>query len=248
MSEWPCGKSLIKRKVVAIVQARMGSKRLPNKTMLWLHGLPLIGWIDHRLQKAQELDGLIFAIANAASDQALAAYLQCRGANIYVGSEKDVLGRMLKAGIESKATHVLRICADNPFTDPQEVDELVRFYFVNDYDYVYNHIPKDNCYADGLGAEMVSIETLSRIHEQAKNPMQREHALNYIWDQPSEFKVGTFNPKEIGLRHPELKLDVDTYDQYLRLLQMNLQPNMSAKEIVDCFLAYQSSNCVSSSS
>ncbi len=215
--------------------------------MLWLHGLPMIGWLHHRLQKSRELDSLVFAIAGTDFDQALATYLQGRRTQIYKGSENDVLARIYLAGKEAQATHVVRVCADNPFTDPQEIDHLVRFYFSNNYDYAYNHIPKNNCYPDGLGAEMVSIVTLAYIHEHARSLAQREHAFNYIWDNQSKFKIATFEPKEASLQHPDLKLDVDSYEQYLRLLRMNIHPDMSAKEIIDCFLAYERESCISSS-
>ena len=205
--------------------------------MLWLSGLPLVGWLKHRLEKSEELDAIIFAVPEGRENESLACYLQEAGAQIFIGPEKDVLGRIYQAATHSKATHIVRICADSPFTDAKEVNRLIRFYFKGDYDYAYNHIPKANTYPDGLGAEILSQELLEKIHKKAQAPSQREHALNYIWDHQDEFRIGTFDPPEKELQYPKLKLDVDTHEQYLHLLQMKLNPDMSAKEIVARFLA-----------
>ena len=99
----------VPERVVAVVQARMGSSRLPNKTMLWLHGLPVAGWVLHRVRQVKRIDALVFALPDRASDDVLSNYLQSQGAAVFRGAEQDVLGRTLAAAIASRADWVVRI-------------------------------------------------------------------------------------------------------------------------------------------
>ena len=121
-------------KVVAVVQARMGASRLPNKMMLHLHGLPIIEWIARRVKDAQAVDEVVFAIPDTQEDDILAAYLISKGENVFRGSETNVLDRFLRAAQSFKATHVVRVCADNPAICPVEIDNLINFYMlINTY-------------------------------------------------------------------------------------------------------------------
>jgi spore coat polysaccharide biosynthesis protein SpsF len=219
-------------RVVAVIQARMGASRLPNKMMLHLKGYPIVEWIYKRISRVKKLDGIIFAIPDSSLDNVLATYLKQLGAKTYRGSEKDVLDRFYGAAQESQATHVVRICADNPFICPEVIDDLIHFYFDNPCDYAYNHIPRGNLYPDGLGAEIVQMDLLKTIWRVAQTASQREHAFNYIWDHQEQFKIKTFDPIDPRLERPELKLDIDTLDDYNKLLSIPVHLEMSALEIV----------------
>lgn len=227
----------MKRPVVAVVQARMGASRLPNKMMLWLHGLPVAGWVLQRLRSARRVDRLLFALPDTAQDDVLAGYLENEGAEVLRGSETDVLGRYAAAAKHTCAGTIVRVCADNPVVAGSEVDRLIDLFEAGDFDYAYNHIPRGNRYPDGLGAEIVSHETLTDLDCRATFAEHREHVFNYIWAHRGNFRIGTCNPADEGLAHPELKLDLDTLDDYRRLLRLSLRPDMSAQEVVDCALA-----------
>lgn len=221
-----------KRVVVGIVQARMGASRLPNKMMLHLHGYPVIEWVYRRCSKASALDALVFALPDTARDDLLASYLEGLGANIYRGSENDVLGRFHGAALAYGATHVVRICADNPLVSPVQIDELVSFYSSVTCDYAYNHIPLGNLYPDGLGAEMTSFELIDSLNGTATAPSQREHLFNFIWDHPGCYTIKTFDPSDRVLQRPDLKLDIDTLDDYRFFLAHSMWPEMSDRDIV----------------
>ncbi|MDD5090792.1 MAG: spore coat biosynthesis protein F [Candidatus Wallbacteria bacterium] len=223
------------RKIAAIVQARMGSARLPNKMMLCLHGFPVIGWVFLRMKRASLIDCLIFALPDTSDNEAMALYLRNQGANVFLGPENDVLERFHLAANACRATHVVRVCADNPLISPVQVDRLVEFFLSGSFDYAYNHVPRGNSFPDGLGAEMVTIETLELIRKKAKKKSQREHVFNYIWDQLDLFSIGTFNPDDPFLARPELKLDLDTHADYVRLLSLNLTPSSEDREIIKAF-------------
>lgn len=221
--------------VVAIVQARMGASRLPGKMMLDLKGDPIIKWIYQRLLKAQLLDAICFAVADTDQDLVLVDYLKELGAHVFIGSERNVLERFYQAAQQCRATHVVRVCADNPVICGEVVDELVDFYFNNDCDYAYNHIPIGNTYPDGLGAEMVSMRILDLVYKKAVTAQQQEHIFNVIWDNKDYFMIKTFNPANKNLEGPTLKLDLDTKQDYQRLVTAPIEMNMCAEEIVKIF-------------
>ena len=219
-------------RIIAVIQARMGASRLPNKMMLHLKGYPIVEWVYKRISRVTKLDDIIFAIPDTSLDDVLAIYLKQLEVKTYRGSEKDVLGRFYEAAQECQATHVVRICADNPLLCPEVIDDLIHFYFDNPCDYAYNHIPRGNMYPDGLGAEMVSMDILKTIWRESQSPFQREHAFNYIWEHQEQFQIKTFDPADSRLARPELKLDIDTLDDYKKLLSIPVHLEMSALEIV----------------
>lgn len=227
-------------KTLAIVQARMGASRLPNKMLLHLHGLPVIEWVFRRVSMSQAVGEVVFALPENERDDVLAWYLNSIGAKVFRGNEHDLVDRFHSAAHAMQAATVVRICADNPLIAASEIDRLIAFYFAGSFDYAYNHIPRGNTYPDGLGAEICGIDLLDHIHANAVCDEHREHLFNYIWDNQGSFRIGTFDPDE-GLANPELKLDLDTIEDYAALLAMPLSPEMSAEEVVSVALQSQSS-------
>ena len=219
-------------RIVAVIQARMGSKRLPNKMMLHLNGYPIIEWVLRRVNESKEIGDIVVAVPNGDSDDILSDYIEQIGGKIYRGCENDVLGRVYEAAVESKADTLVRICADNPLVSASELDELVARYRKSDADYMYNHIPKLNCYPDGIGGEIVSMELAQELMLRAKMPDEREHMFNFIWNNPEEFSIETFSPDDKLLWRPDLKMDIDTYRDYGKLLRTGLTIDSSARAAV----------------
>ena len=222
----------MKKNVVGIIQARMGATRLPGKMMLPLRGIPVVEWVFRRMQKASLVSNIVFAIPETKENNILHAHLKKIGATVYRGSEKDVVERFYFAAKELRATHAVRVCADNPFVSGEEIDRLVAFYFKSNCDYAYNHIPKKNCYPNGIGAEIVSFEILKTIYEEAKSIDHREHVLNFIWAHSDRFKILTFDPVDKSLAHPEIKLDIDSKQDYEKICQMDVSIEMDAHQIL----------------
>lgn len=219
-----------------IVQARCGSTRLPNKVLLDLHGKKLIEWIYWRLSRCKLATHLIFAVPQGEQDDPLCEALCQIGAKFIRGSEEDVLARFFKAANSVRSDWVVRVCADNPLVSPTCIDELIYFFYKNPCDYAYNHIPKENLYPDGFGAEIVSFSTLEMINHLAKERAEREHIFNYIWAHPNRFQIRTFDPPDPALRHPEIRLDIDTQEDLDFFLSTNLRPEMTDYEIIDTLL------------
>lgn len=218
--------------IVALIQARMGSTRLPCKMMLCLHRMPLIDWVVHRTAKSVLLDRIVVATSTHPANDPLVNHLENQGIDLFRGPEDDVLERFRLAGEQAGATHIVRICADNPLIWGGEIDNLIRHYRDTGCDYAYNHIPRDNHYPDGLGAEMLSFDLLAEIAQKANSPAHREHCLSYIWDNRDAYRISTFDPPDPRLWHPEMKLDVDTPEDYRKLALMPIHADMAPAEVV----------------
>ncbi len=195
-------------RVVAIVQARMGSTRLPGKVMREVGGEPLIGHLLDRLERCTSLDAVVVAIPTG--DEPLLGYLKERGAAIYEGSEEDVLERYVGAAKESGADVVVRITSDCPLIDPVLVDRVVRFFLAGNFDYASNSLERG--FPRGLDVEVMSREALERAHVEAKGGDEREHVTLYLYRHPEQFRLGSF----------ERRLTVDTMEDFVQVERLLL--------------------------
>ncbi len=224
-----------KKHVIAVIQARMGSTRLKNKMLIKLHGIPIIKWVISRVLNTKKIEQVIVTIPKGDNDNELYSFLKSIDVRIHRGSEFDVLTRFHEAASLFNATHVVRICADNPLVSPEEIDNLIDFYFSENCDYAYNHVPINNLYPNGLGAEIVSLDILNSINKKAYQEDHREHIFNYIWDNEDKYSIKTFDPPNRKIRHPEIKLDLDTQEDLLFLESRPIAINMSSEKIVSLF-------------
>lgn len=165
-------------KAIAIVQARMGSTRLPNKVMRPISGVPMIELLFKRLSWAKQLDKIILATSDDPRNQPLIDHVQQLGYDIYRGSENDVLDRYYQAAKMYKADIVVRITGDCPLIDPKLVDNALIFFQEKSVDYVSNTCPPT--YPDGLDTEIFTFAALKQAAQQAKKPFEREHVTPFI--------------------------------------------------------------------
>ena len=223
-------------KTIAIVQARLGSTRLPFKMMLSLHGKPIIEWVIRRIQKSKLLDGVIVAIPDTKDNDLLEKFIQELGVKVYRGSEGNVLERCYKSVENESCTQIVRVCADNPLIDGHEIDSLITFFEKNPCDYAYNHIPINNNYPDGLGAEIIRFNTLKNLYEVVDTPPHKEHFLSYITDNSRMFDIKTFDPLDKKLHHPDMRFDVDTFDDYQLLCMKDIDIDISLQNLIKLFM------------
>lgn len=222
-------------RTVAIVQARMGSTRLPGKMLENLGGLPVLGWVLRRVMRSRLVDEVILATSDSPKDDPIAEMVGKYGIRVFRGSESDVLERFIGASTLADAGLVVRVCADNPFIDPAEIDRLIAHYLSSGADYCCNHQDRlGSGYADGFGAEIISLVRLSAIAEKAKLPRHREHVTLYVWDHPEQYAISVV-PAPVELAHPQLRFDVDQPEDldYLRsLCSRGVTIDSTAGEIV----------------
>ena len=163
---------------LAIVQARLGSLRLPNKVLLEINGEKIIDVVLHRLELCQNIDKIIVATGSSLENEPLINHLQGRDINVFVGSEHDVLKRFLQCAEKNKAQHIVRITADCPLIDPEIIDAVVKLYKKTEADYCSNTLPPT--YPDGLDVEVFSIEALRLTEKLASDKTDREHVTRYM--------------------------------------------------------------------
>ena len=180
-------------KVVAIVQARMGSTRLPNKVMKEIGGVPIIELLLARLSRAKEVDQIVVATSGDEKNEQLAAHVERLGYLCVRGSEDDVLKRYLDAAHASNADVVVRVTGDCPLIDPEVVNEVISRFKSVDIDYVSNTSPPT--YPDGLDTEVFTLAALERAALESEDPFDHEHVTPYL-RRPGLFKTA-------GIAHTE---------------------------------------------
>lgn len=175
---------------VAIIQARLGSSRLPGKVLHDLCGETMLARVIARLQAARSLDDVIVATTNAEGDEAIAREASRCGAGVFRGSEHDVLARYLGAAAAARADIVVRVTSDCPLLDPLVVDDVVGALGPaagEPVDYASNTIART--FPRGLDVEALHRDTLERIGRLGRSAAAREHVTAYVMEAPDRFAV-----------------------------------------------------------
>jgi spore coat polysaccharide biosynthesis protein SpsF len=174
-------------KITAIVQARMGSTRLPGKVLMDLGGGTVLARVLRRLGRASRIHEMVVATTDTASDDQIVTECARLQVSCFRGSEHDVLKRYLRAAEQFRSDLIVRITADCPLIDPEVVDEVVAACITRDVDLSCNDVP--HTFPRGLDVEAFTIETLRRIHDIADQPYQREHVTALVYERPDVFKT-----------------------------------------------------------
>jgi len=187
----------IKKMIGIIIQARTGSKRLPKKVIKKIEKRTVLEHVIERVKKVENCSNIILATTDKKEDDILEKIGKKLGINVFRGSENDVLDRYYKAAKLFNIDPIVRITADCPLTDPKIIEKVIKFYVQGDYDYVSNVRPVS--YPDGYDVEVFSFKTLEKTWNEAKLDFDREHVVDYIWNNPQLFKMGNVsNNKDIS--------------------------------------------------
>lgn len=193
------------KKIVCIIQARMGSTRLKGKVLRILKDKSVLGHIITRIQKVVELDDIIIATSDNKIDDVIELECEKYGIKCFRGSEENVLKRYYDAAVFSKATDIVRICADNPLLDWHIINEQIKIYKQG----LYGFVCSDSNVPLGLGGEIFSFEMLKKANELADNYYQREHVTPYIYD--NEKKIFKY---QIEKDYSKYRLTLDTEEDW----------------------------------
>ena len=171
-------------RVVAVIQGRMSSSRLPGKILADLAGQPMLQRVYLRTSRAATVTKTIFATPTDASDDPVAEYCDFSGIPVRRGSLYDVLDRYHQSAKEAKADVIVRITADCPVIDPALIDDVVSTLLDGEYDFVCNRLPSPwgRTYPIGLDTEVCTFAALERAWKEAKEPQQREHVMPYFYE------------------------------------------------------------------
>lgn len=196
-------------RTVAIVQARMGSTRLPGKVMMKIAGRPLLVYLVERISRARTLDAIVVATTINPRDNLIIEECERRGIPNFRGSESDVLGRYVSAARACEAEIVVRVTADNPFSDPDSIDRVVDALAARNADYaIENRLPV------GVTGEALTWDALNFLDSVANTPPWREHVTLYAKDNPQSLPCA-FVEAPVECARPDLSFTVDRLDKYL---------------------------------
>jgi spore coat polysaccharide biosynthesis protein SpsF len=187
-------------KVIGIIQARMGSTRLPGKVLADIEGEPMVARVVQRLSRARLLNAVVVATSTSSLDNAIEALCLERKWPYYRGSEHDVLDRYYQAALRFGADAVVRVTADCPLISPLVVDRTIEEFLANQpgVDYVSNFIPR-RTFPRGVDVEVIHFDALKRCWIEDKNPALREHVTPYIYLNPHLFRLhGVTNTQNLS--------------------------------------------------
>ena len=189
-------------KIVAIVQARMGSTRLPGKILKSIHGKPMLWHIVNRLGNVREIDEVVIATSDIPADDPVHKMAENYDIVCFRGSETDVLKRFHDAAKIAKAEYIIRITGDCPLVDPPTISSLIKLYFSEKYDFFGMAcgagVPNKkniNRFPDGLDAEIFSFKILYEANNEANTNLQRAHVTPVIWQHKNRFISGSLYPE-----------------------------------------------------
>ena len=211
--------------IVAIIQARMSSTRLPGKVLRPILGREMLALQVERVRRCRNLDRVVVATSDQNEDNPIANLCKSIDQPVFRGSLYNVLDRFYQTSKEYKATHIVRLTGDCPLADAGLIDELVTFYLNQACDYASNCRPPT--LPDGLDAEIFSFSTLKCAWQQATTPFELEHVVPYIINHPDSFYLANYEYHE-NLSH--FRWTVDQPEDFLfvsRIYEMLYPENPS---------------------
>ena len=185
--------------IVAIIQARMGSTRLPSKVLMDLNGVPMLQYQVDRIKQSKLIDQVLVATSVLPQDDEIASFCENNNILSFRGSEDDVLSRYYHAAKECNADAIVRLTADCPMLDPEVIDKTIALFQQDNIDYAANTVPPESSkYPDGSDVEVFSMFALKRAYQEATNEEDREHVTFYFWKskQKDTFKTAQLSNHE----------------------------------------------------
>jgi spore coat polysaccharide biosynthesis protein SpsF len=233
-------------KVVLIIQARISSTRLPGKSMMLLAGKPLVFRMVERLKNCKKVDEIVLAVPDTPQDQILIELAKELDVSPFQGSLLDVRDRYIRAAKQSNAKYIVRIPADNPLPDANEIDKLIEFHLKQNPNGFSSNLAQVNNsgYLDGIGAEIFSTKLLEESTFRSSSKTVKEHVHRNFFDYSTQTPVDAFwcpiaSPKAPEeLRRPDIILDVNTMDDYTKIKRIYdhlypQNPNFSTVDVIN---------------
>lgn len=200
-------------KTLAIIQARMGSTRLPGKVMMNFCGHPMIYWVIKGVSEAKKVDKVVVATPTDLRNERLVEYVGSLGIDVFCGSENNVLDRYVQCTRKYNPENVVRITGDCPLINPIIIDLVIEEHELCNTDYASNVFPR-RTYPKGLDMEVMTYETLYYLWSQSLTDYEEEHVTAYIHHHPEEFRIGNVQfQKDVS----HLQWSVDTQEDFDRV-------------------------------
>ncbi len=225
-------------KIAAIIEARMGSTRLPKKSLKEISGKPMLQLMIERVKKTRNIQEIIIATSVNSINDGIEKLTKKLDVTCFRGSEDDVLGRVLKAAKSSKVDIILELWGDCPLIDPVILENLVDYFIKNKFDCVGTVLPNfEKTYPLGISALIFRTRTLEEVNEICHEPVYRENVSNYIYENPQKYKIASL-PCPDELKFPNLRLVVDEPSDFklIKTIFENLyqsKKNFSTADVIE---------------
>jgi len=219
---------------IAVIQARMGSSRLPGKVLADLGGAPVLDRVISRVRRASRVDHVVVATSTASADDELALFCTERGISVVRGSQNDVLSRFGDVlATFPDADTIVRVTADCPLVDPQIIDDVVDALREKDVDFAANRLPPPyrRTYPVGLDVEVARRAALEKAISEASTQRDREHVMPYLYAEPGRFRT-TIIDLEDDLSRYRWTIDTPQDLEAVRRLWALLSPDFTWQEAV----------------
>lgn len=203
--------------IVAVIQARMGSTRLPGKVLKKIKNKLVLDYVIERLQFCENLNNIVIATTTSEKDDILQQYATNKSISYFRGSKDDVLSRYYHASKKYGADQIVRITSDCPLIDPYIVDKIIKKHIEKKVDYTANTV--ERTFPRGLDVEIFTFDALEESYKNANQQYQREHVTPYIREHPEKFKLQNLEAKGKLLR-PDIRITLDTQEDFELIKQI----------------------------
>jgi spore coat polysaccharide biosynthesis protein SpsF len=223
------------KKIVATIEARMASSRLPGKVLLPAGGKPMLKHLVNRLRQVKSIRDVVLATTVNRIDDCLEDFARHEDISCFRGSEEDVMGRVIGAADSVNAGIVVEITGDCPIIDPLLIEQTIQMYLHNPCDFASNSLIRS--YPDGMDTQVFSLDTLKRSAALTKDPQHREHVTLHICKHPELFRQVCLIASP-DLHWPELGLTLDEKSDYELLKNLieyfgSSRPFFGCREVID---------------
>lgn len=191
--------------IIAIIQVRMGSTRLPGKSLAEIEGKPMLWHVVERTKQAKKVDKVVIATTVLSEDDAIANLAKEMDVDCFRGDVNDVLDRYYQTAKKFSADVIVRVTGDCPVVDPKLIDKTIGVFLEGGYDHVSTSYPKAT-FPDGLDVAVFNFSSLEKAWKEAKLISEREHVTPYIWKNPALFKLASVE-HETDLSHLRWTVD-----------------------------------------
>ncbi|RXT04463.1 NTP transferase domain-containing protein [Ammoniphilus sp. CFH 90114] len=202
-------------KTIIIIQARMGSTRLPGKVLRPLGTTDVLSYVVARCQAVEKVSEVIVATSTLPEDEAIEQWCREKKVSCFRGSQDDVLLRYIECARERQPDYVIRVTSDCPFIDYHLMEQIMETMEKHPSDLVRveGELPR------GLVSEMFSFQALNYIHQHGYEPRHREHVTYYAYEYPEKFQAASFEAPR-SMRYPQFRITLDTSEDYAMLQEV----------------------------
>jgi len=201
--------------ISAIIQARIGSTRLPGKVLMKLNEDTVLSLLLKQLKHSKFLTEKIIATTNNPKDDIIEKFAISNNIKLFRGDSDNVLDRYYQCAKKFSLTHIVRITADNPLIDPDIIDQAIKKYSTFNYDYLTNSI--DRTFPNGTEVEIFSFDALEIAWKYAKKKSEREHVTPYFYNNPKKFKIHHFKQKK---NQSKFRYTIDRKEDYALVVEI----------------------------